>query len=473
MKMKTEIAILVLAWIGGIVYGVVPGAWVVGLVIILVGMCLSKNLNKKMVPMITAVILLAAMGYVYGYRSNELVKATGCRSNDVMVSGAVINREVRVKNVRYVVMNKEGCKVYVYADRFPIYNIGSEISWESSSNFEDVNMIREDNPGYADYLVGEGIDRVIYYPKIVLREQNKSYWKEMRWWAATQISLRLPEPDASLAKAMWLAEKGEVPTGVKDVLQTTGVGHIMAISGLHVGIVAGIILVSIQLFPWRRSAQAISAILLLWTYIIFVGAPISAVRAAAFWSLSILGLISQRLLGWMTIFVIAGVIILSVNPLMIKSVGMQLSFAAVTGIFGTIFLTRTSKIQKRGRGFLVAVGAWITTWPIMAYHFGVFAWVSLIANVVIVPAVPIFLISVLLTLIGHQIYSPFGMLLSFGVHVMYKWIVGMAMLLQQLPGAVWDVTITSRQIGAYYCCLLAVAIGIMKYQKRSWREIWI
>jgi competence protein ComEC len=289
------------------------------------------------------------------------------------------------------------------------------------------------------------------------------------------------EPDASLVLGMLLAQKGTIPEGITEQFRMTGVSHILAISGLHVSIMAGFIYLLVSWLPlsgWWRTGLLL---LIVWVYILFIGAPVSAVRAGSFITVAMVFLRLSRLVSLPT--ALAGTVGVSVvvNPAVILEVGWQLSIGAVTGIFLMLFVTKQTqpRLAKGGvarwlfNSVIVSTGAFLATWPLMVYHFGNLSLISLLANVLVVPIVPFVLMSALSSLIISVVWMGGAVMVAALTHLFIRWLVFITGILSQWPGVYFEeLSIPVWSIVLYFVGLLTVVHIVLLRQKRSWREVW-
>ena len=243
----------------------------------------------------------------------------------------------------------------------------------------------------------------IYYPSIKLINQNQANWfyqkifnfKDKLRKVIEQILL---PPQSSILKAVFLGDRFGLSNDLKDDLNVSGTRHIIAISGMHIIIWSQIILyLALAIGFWRGNAFYF-VIIILALYILMIGAPASAVRAGIMASLLLFAQKIGRLRSADRSVVFAAVIMLIFNPLLIKSdVGFQLSFMATLSIIylKPILDKKTEKLPnyfKIKDIITMTLAAQLGTLPLLIFHFGRLSLISPLANLLIVPLLPVIMI---------------------------------------------------------------------------------
>jgi len=286
----------------------------------------------------------------------------------------------------------------------PYYRYGDllqvEGEVETPPEFEDFD--------WRDYLARRGIHSLISYPgRVEILETGQGFkfqeWiYQLRDRMSQSLESALHEPQASLAQAVLLGERSTIPDELRASLSQAGTAHILAISGLHIFIVCGVVFsLVVAVFGRRRSFYFWLPFLATWGYILLSGAQISAVRAAIMVSLWLLAYYLGRPRSALPWLLFAAAIMIGFSPSILNDVSFQMSFAAMAGI---IILTphiqswsrRTCGITEGRRtalGFVVdslsfTLGAVLAIMPIIAYYFHQVSLVALPANLFALPALP-------------------------------------------------------------------------------------
>ena len=286
---------------------------------------------------------------------------------------------------------------------------------------------------------------------------------------------------AGLASAVLLGNRSQLTQDRRAKFLMTGTVHLLAISGLHVGILAGVLFFLYRIGLMQRRTFLISTILFVFFYAWLVEFRAPVTRASILIILLCVGRLRGRggfSLNWLAF---AGLIILLVNPADLFQVGPQLSFLAVATIkFGQdwifwpppsdplkhlIAYTRPLHVRtiywlgrKIRTAVLVSGLIWLVAMPLVAYRFHLFAPVALVVN-------PLLLFPIALALyggLGVLVFGPFSSLLGswFGQVCdanlgLIERTIGVA---QQVPGShVWTTGPTSGAVAAFYLGVLVLA----------------
>ncbi len=186
---------------------------------------------------------------------------------------------------------------------------------------------------------------------------------------------------ASMLTGMLL---GKTPFHMKSALEVTGTSHLFAASGLHVGYVA--LAATALLTPLPLPAPAKSAIVLMfiWIYAVACGLRSSVVRAVLMFSLAAASKVMGRKVSSRCSLILAGFIMLIVNPATVFDVGAQLSFLTVLAImhlYPKVQLPVRPCLSVLWETFAVSVSAQLGAAPLVAWYFRMFSPISIVANV--------------------------------------------------------------------------------------------
>ena len=197
----------------------------------------------------------------------------------------------------------------------------------------------------------------------------------------------LNERNAGLLASLILADKSLVDSIDRDRFDSLGMSHILAVSGLHIGVLALFLEFIIKKISKNKKFTDLALVIILFLYIIAIGFPISAVRAFLFYILYKGNTYLEKDIDNRDIFFLSLSIILFINPMAIYSISLLLSYGA---IFGLIFIyphliERVSSKSLVNKSIIGTLSVLISVFPLVNYYFSGFSLLVFAANLFIVP----------------------------------------------------------------------------------------
>ena len=212
----------------------------------------------------------------------------------------------------------------------------------------------------------------------------------------------------AVVAAMTLGDKSAMSRELRDVYAVSGASHVLALSGLHLGIIYMLLSLLVVGRRWRFVTQ-LSAVAGIWAFALLVGLPSSVVRAAVMISVYALLSLVHRGRPSLNALSLAALVILIVSPYSLYDVGFQLSFAAMLaivtiqplleGMVSREWLFDHSVLRWLWGLATISVAAQVGTAPLVAYYFGRFSTYFLLTNFVVIPATTLILYLALAALI--------------------------------------------------------------------------
>lgn len=408
-----------LAFVGGTYFGAhVPVPWSIALPVAFVALMGAVLLRRKRALLLgglcVVVFLCGALrfGLVPGgddleaYAGQGRVEVVALVADEPEPSDSSLGLVVVVREVDGG--DVQGTAV-VRTTRYPSYGYGDllRLTGELEAPPGDI-----DGFDYRAYLARQGIYTLMYYPyiEVVATGQGPQplqsvYWLRHRMGEALAASLA--EPEASLAQGVLLGLRQGIPASLYEDFRRSGTAHLLAISGLHMAIVAGMVLsFAVWLFGRHRPTYFVLTLVVLWTYALLAGMSPSVVRAAIMASIFLLGAFLGRQRSAITALAFAAAIMVAASPRILWSVSFQLSFAAVAGV-----IVLTPRLQEWGQrtrapnvmvdGCAYTLGATVAVLPLIGYYFGYVSLVGLPATFLVLFALPgVIVLSALAGLVG-------------------------------------------------------------------------
>jgi len=312
--------------------------------------------------------------------------------------GKIVSVALTENNQRIRVKDK-----LIYTDFYPEYKYGQIIrvrgKVEIPSVFKDFD--------YKQYLLNKGITSVVFNSEIEVLDYEKDLYAlilSFKDKLRDNINSSFSKETSIFLRTLVLGDKSSLTDNLKEKLNNSGIRHISAISGMHVSILIGI-LMSILSFLGKRKSFLLTLLFIIF-FVVITGFQVSTVRASIMGILLILGQIVGRKSDSIRAILIGGFVMLMINPLWIRDIGFQLSFAAVVGInyLYPIFYKHI-KLPKFIRQVLcMSLAAQIFTLPLVLYSFGYVSLISPITNLFIIPVLPFLLIFGILVALFKSIF---------------------------------------------------------------------
>ncbi|MBL7130104.1 MAG: ComEC/Rec2 family competence protein [Candidatus Omnitrophica bacterium] len=317
------------------------------------------------------------------------------------------------ENVVYQVCGKAQVKIFrkediSYGDRlqlkgklFKPYQIkGSRFSYREYLKRKHIYSILSVNKDTPIEYFGKGKAGSLKLIAYKIREKS------------SKILYRYLKPmPARIISAMILGERAAVPAHIQRQFAQTGTIHILAISGLHVGVVAFILQLLLKALGIRRRRRFTLIIFALIFYCFLTGARTSVVRATIMAIVLLLGFLLKREIRISHSLALAALIILIANPRQLFNLGFQLSFVSVICIvylspvirrlFEIAKQLRPAKAQRICRGekfcsfaailrfssnaFSISLAVWLGLFSFILYYFRIISPITIFANIIIVP----------------------------------------------------------------------------------------
>ena len=299
--------------------------------------------------------------------------------------------------------------------------------------------------------------------------------RALRWRGTLVERMVAPSEDSeaqAVLAAMVLGDKSALTRELRETYATTGASHILALSGLHLGIIY-MLLTRLTLGRRRFWLTQVLVVLGVWAFALITGLSTSVVRAAIMISLFALFSLGGRRRAPLGVLSFTAIVMLLCNPDSVYDIGFQLSFMAMLGIlvFMPLFERMVSvkwMMEHRLVRWLfalmaVSVAAQLGTAPLVAYHFGRFSTYFLLTNLLVIPAATLILYGAVVTLIipamGSVLVWMTGMLNS-----ALGWMSGLPLSsIEGLHPSWW-------QVALVYVLEVLFFLLLWRYGPRDWRR---
>ena len=240
-------------------------------------------------------------------------------------------------------------------------------------------------------------------------ERTQQYFLHQRTLLLERLqSAGLSDDQYAVVAAMALGDKSTLTHQLKETYSKTGASHILALSGLHLGIIYALLSMLVVGRRWQMITQ-VAIILSIWAFVFLVGMSASVVRSAVMLTVYALLAIGHRRKMSVNTLAFTAIIMLLVTPRALFDVGFQMSFMAVFSIllfvplfyrpFSAEYLMTHRLVSWLWGMVAVSIAAQIGVAPLIAYYFGRFSCYFLLTNFIVIPAATVILYLALGTLI--------------------------------------------------------------------------
>lgn len=363
--------------------------------------------------------------------------------------------------------------VLISVGRYPRYEYGDKVILKGK--LETPGLI--DDFSYSDYLSRYGIYSVMYSPavKVVGSGEGYFFWRCMTAFQngfISRINRLFPEPHASFEAGLLVGARKGIPDDLMEKFNTTGLTHIIAISGYNITII--IVFVMWMFKGLARRTRFVMAVICIVLFTLFVGASPAVVRASIMGILGLMALQFGRQNNIHLTLLFSAFFMVLWNPKILWwDVGFQLSFAAVLGlIYAAGLFERFSKMLPEAFGIREAIfmtlSAQVFALPIIIYQFGRLSLVAPLANLLVAFAIPpAMLLGFLAVLFSFLSYTLAALpaYLTWGI---LSYIIGVVRQLSSIPYASADITgFRFWMMAGYYGLLVLFLFFMTKIRRKN------
>ncbi len=297
----------------------------------------------------------------------------------------------------------------------------------------------------------------------------------IRGRAEDALGRGMPAREAALARGFVLGEDERIDDGTVEDFRRAGLSHLLAVSGQNVallGLLAMPLLAALGIPLLTRLVWILAAIVL---YVPLAGGGPSILRAGVMGGLSLLATLAGRRSSRLYGLAVAAIVTLAVDPDIGADVGWQLSFAAVLGILALVAPLRAAIASRLGsrdwrgalaEGAAMTIAATLATAPLIAFHFGAFSTTTLVANLLVLPAVaPAMWLGMLVAAAGQVPGFPVEVLNAIAAPLL-AYIAQVAAWCGRPSWAYVQVRLGTTGLIVSYLALAAGAIGVPRLLRR-------
>ncbi len=428
---------------------------------------------------ISNIFLATCLVFIVGvfFVSPYLIKRIPSQEFGEGVFVGTIVKEPEIKdNGQRLTVETGNNKILVSTGIYPEYFYGDVLKIKGKTQepltFEDFD--------YKKFLAKEGIYAVMYWPEIEIIERGRGNpviraILNFKVKTIKKIEKIMPFPEVSLLEGIIFGNRQIFSKDLKEALSITGTSHIVAVSGMNIVIISEILMyVLIFLGMWRGQAFWF-VLVLIFLFILMIGAPASAVRAGIMGTILLYAQKIGRISNISRAMIFAATAMLIFNPLLLRyDVGFQLSFLAVfcliyiKPILDELILNKVKKEELNPVLQIVTttIAAQIAVLPVLIYNFGRISFVSPITNILIVPFIMFLTILSLIFIGGTIIFEFLGKILLWPAYFGTAYVLKIIDWFSKFPWATREIPRVHWMLLIVYYLFLICLIWIFKRREK-------
>lgn len=395
--------------------------------------CLFILKAKKLEILISMCLLIA-----FNLYTSSLINSYDCR----YIDGSSIEGEFEIVSYRavkdyydkYIVKSKEGNKFILYLPHGDELKEGTLINLSGEFRLPDLAR----NTGgfnYRRYLNSQkiyGIIRAKNYYVSNLAKFNLIYYIQDEIYKS--FARLFPKDEMGLIIGMMIGETKDISEDVLENFKTTGITHLIAVSGSNVVYVVVLVQFLFKKFFGKQATYFISIFFLI-LFMLISGASASVCRATLMIILSICADIFFLKSDTFSNILTSAFVLILLNPLVIYDVGFILSFGGTLGIvlLSKDFTRLFKRLGKLNETLSVTCSAQLILAPIMMYYFNTFSILSIVTNIIVVPISESITILGFVVFIISKISFPIAKLIANSLYVLATFTIWVADMFSKIP----------------------------------------
>ena len=380
--------------------------------------------------------------------------------------------KIQISNLKVAFQNSKilnlGGKVLVSIPRHYETNYGDKVRFSaklaSPKEYDDFDY-KAYLARYGVYAIAKSVDDFEVVDNLSCRDAKfcvstvmRKYLYKIKNYFSSIIEKIYPEPHAAFMLGILVGEKKGLPDWLMGIFQIIGITHIIAISGYNITILAKVAEKTLGKIGRRYIFWGVIAMIIF--FVIMTGAQSSIVRAGIMGGLLVYAGFIGRKSNIINALVFAGTVMIFLNPLILRNdIGFQLSFLATLGLvyISPIFESWLKKIPEFFRTLLSAtLAAQVLTMPIIISSFGLVSLISLIANILVLPFIPVSMFLGFLSGILGMIWIPLGRVSGFLGYIVLDFIIRASEFLSRVQYASVELRMGNWWVWGCYYILVSV-----------------
>ena len=382
------------------------------LLLIIGALLLVLKYKKPKTVLILVIIQLIGIGlFIRGIEIKEFKTPDHLSPGDYNIVGLVEEVKATEDRVRILIVTRSIQKQTTLKTKFNILVYGNCEQLRQITKGQELmlkNIRLKDinkswNPGYISWLEQKKVKKVVHLAKCShisqINTASTDNFQKKNKQIKNILQKLYPEPTIrGIMEALILGDKSNINNETKEAYIKTGAIHILAISGLHVGLIFSVPFFLIRLFTNNRFIVYSGSMLVIVLFTILTGAGPSVARASCMLGLFSIGKMCRKNMNVLNILFTTAMILSVIRPSIIYQIGFQLSFFAVFGIINyqhhlkSIWRPKFKLTDYLWQLNVISIAAQIGTLGLSLYHFAAFSLLFPFSGPIIIPLAPIILI---------------------------------------------------------------------------------
>ena len=389
----------------------------------------------------------------------------------------IVRKEPEVReSSTHLYVQVEDDLLLVTTDRLTKIRYGDEVFVEGELERPETfttDLGREFN--YPGYLLARGVEYKISFATVeILSSGNGSpiitFLLTQKQQLIDGIERVLTEPQAGLGEGLLLGVKQALGEDLESAFRTTGIIHIVVLSGYNVMLVVAFVMFVLR-YVLPRKARFLVGIVSIAAFAMIVGLSATVVRASVMASLLLIAQAYGRTYDILRALLLAGVVMIFINPfLLLYDIGFQFSFMATLGLvliapkFEGLVVEEFQNIGFK-EFFIATVATQIAVLPLLLYYIGEVSLIAIVVNVLVLPVVPLAMLATFLAgvvaLFSTTLATPFAVV----AHVVLTYITTLATYFATIPFA--SVSVTTFTLPWVFVLYGVIATTLLWFSRRK------
>ena len=434
--------------------------------------------DKKLIK-ILAIIIAFFIGFGVTGISLSVQNRTNVVKGEYYVSGSVSNYtftsssglkvvtidDVKITNVKTLKQQSLTCKVRLYLNsgdgRTEEFKLGEEVEGVFSLKKSDFMVKGKLN----FYMINKGIKVLGFGSEddiVSKNEINPSLFDKIKVKVKSTLDTYMSKEYSELGYTMLFGDKTNLDVNIANNYSESGIGHLLAVSGLHVGFVVTLLSLLLSLFKANNKVRFFVITIVVFLYAFLCGFSISVTRAFIMTTILLFSKLRNKKYDSLSSLSFAAIILLLCNPLFLFDIGFILSFSAVAGIiiFARTFTNFFNKFlnDKLSSVIAVSLSATIGTMPAMMLSFNNLSIFSIITNVIVIPIASVAYMLMFAFVFVAMILPPLGVFMY-----MFEFLMRIVSGISQITGSINLVNTMQIFVILFSIGLISTAIIISDY----------